>query len=84
MAVCFCAACYCTLHITAGLELAVDSFAVRCFKTADMEAGSISLAGRSDTRCEYATVINSEEALLLQLLHSGEFDFKMGLREVQM
>ncbi|CAE7801480.1 unnamed protein product, partial [Symbiodinium sp. CCMP2456] len=38
MAVCFCAACYCTLHITAGLELAVDSFAVRCFKTADMEA----------------------------------------------
>ena len=38
MAVCYCTACYCTLHITAGLELAVDSFAVRCFKTGDMEA----------------------------------------------
>ena len=38
MAVHYCTACYCILHITAGLELAVDSFAVRCFNTCDMEA----------------------------------------------
>jgi len=37
MAVCFCASCFCALHITAGLELAVDSFAVRCFDSGDME-----------------------------------------------
>ena len=38
MAVCYCSSCYCALHITAGLELAVDSFAVRCFSASYTEA----------------------------------------------
>lgn len=38
MARCYCTACYCVLHVTAGLELAVDSFALRFFSTGDMEA----------------------------------------------
>ena len=33
MSLCYCSACYCVFHITAGLELAVDSFAVNCFST---------------------------------------------------
>ena len=42
MAVCYCTACYCVLHVTAGLELAVDSFALRFYSTGDMEAAVMS------------------------------------------
>ena len=42
MAMCYCTACYCVLHVTAGLELAVDSFALRFFSTGDMEAAVMS------------------------------------------
>ncbi|CAE7424156.1 unnamed protein product [Symbiodinium sp. CCMP2592] len=42
MAMCYCTACYCVLHLTAGLELAVDSFALRFFSTGDMEAAVMS------------------------------------------
>ncbi|CAE7393640.1 unnamed protein product [Symbiodinium sp. CCMP2592] len=42
MASCYCTACYCVLHVTAGLELAVDSFALRFFSTGDMEAAVMS------------------------------------------
>ena len=42
MAVCYCTACYCALHVTAGLTLAVDSFALRFYSTGDMEAAVMS------------------------------------------
>ncbi|CAE7393675.1 unnamed protein product [Symbiodinium sp. CCMP2592] len=42
MAACYCTACYCVLHVAAGLELAVDSFALRFFSTGDMEAAVMS------------------------------------------
>jgi len=37
MAACYSTTCFCTLHLTAGLELAVDSFAVRCFQNGSPE-----------------------------------------------
>ncbi|OLP84034.1 hypothetical protein AK812_SmicGene35131 [Symbiodinium microadriaticum] len=80
MAACYSTTCFCTLHLTAGLELAVDSFAVRNLKYFDRKPHATlrQTSGKlSDflvvlaTSCIAASILFAYQVVSLNLSASG-------------